>query len=829
MYNINVLILLLFFSNSNVYATNVEELDTIDWTGLIYTETLSNDARWMVTTEQKVSKKRFSTLIDVDNARVHELGQIKLPQFNYSSEYLAYVDSEDVLILLKMSDFSVVKKVQKRVTNYHINWNFSGSTLAFFTDKEKNLHVYDVKQKKEMIYEGTVDYKWHPNEQRLIILKRLSNNEKELELIEVKLDDFKEKVLMKVDHLEVQLLNFSKEGNTYGLLEKVGKEKNVLHVWYNAHYFVLTVNELSTYDVRLFSKNHIEISDSGEDIVLNLPAVAVEKNDVVVWSTSEKWNPYLLTYNRERSLDVKKAIWNLKKNEKRIVSSDQFPVIKWSRGFDKLIKYHPLKYEPMFLPDQYIDLYYEDLKKNKVELIEKKIYNGPGVIHFSNSGRYILYFFDKNWWIYDTEFNLKKNLTIDLSVSFLRDDGIVSNLLPYGFGGWSKNEDELLLYDQYDVWKVNILYRKQTKLTDGINENSVYRRTDNYTVEWNSVNELTFIKKDDLAYTQSICVLESKKIIDVYKTINGISKIIRMGNKFVFIEEAYNLSPIVKKIEKQKITNLYRSNVAIESKDFGFFEYIEIESEIFGRIKGVLLYPSSYNPLKKYPMVLQIYEDKTSYKNEYKPLTDFNSDGFNILKYITNDYFVFLPEIKYTVGQPGYSALHCVELLLDKVVENKSIDLNRIGLIGHSFGGYEAAFIATLSTKFRTIVVGAGVVDLISWYHDYNEEWMKNQDWRMENQQFRMGGGYYDNKEGYRNNSAINKIENIKIPLLIWSGKNDTNINYFQSIYMFNALNKLQKEANLLLFENEAHNLLKPENQKQLTDYIFKWFEKYLK
>ena len=302
-----------------------------------------------------------------------------------------------------------------------------------------------------------------------------------------------------------------------------------------------------------------------------------------------------------------------------------------------------------------------------------------------------------------------------------------------------------------------------------------------------------------------------------------------MGNKFVFIEEAYNLSPIVKKIEKQKITNLYRSNVAIESKDFGFFEYIEIESEIFGRIKGVLLYPSSYNPLKKYPMVLQIYEDKTSYKNEYKPLTDFNSDGFNILKYITNDYFVFLPEIKYTVGQPGYSALHCVELLLDKVVENKSIDLNRIGLIGHSFGGYEAAFIATLSTKFRTIVVGAGVVDLISWYHDYNEEWMKNQDWRMENQQFRMGGGYYDNKEGYRNNSAINKIENIKIPLFIWYGKNDTNINYFQSIYMFNALNKLQKEANLLLFENEAHNLLKPENQKQLTDYIFKWFEKYLK
>ena len=99
-----------------------------------------------------------------------------------------------------------------------------------------------------------------------------------------------------------------------------------------------------------------------------------------------------------------------------------------------------------------------------------------------------------------------------------------------------------------------------------------------------------------------------------------------------------------------------------------------------------------------------------------------NMHGFNILRYVTNGYFVLLPDIEYSIGKPGISALKSVTGLVRKVLKYEYIDKSRIGLIGHSFGGYEAAFIATQTDMFRTVVAGAPVTDLVSWYHDIQWE-----------------------------------------------------------------------------------------------------------
>ena len=157
------------------------------------------------------------------------------------------------------------------------------------------------------------------------------------------------------------------------------------------------------------------------------------------------------------------------------------------------------------------------------------------------------------------------------------------------------------------------------------------------------------------------------------------------------------------------------------------------------------------------------------------------------------------------------------------------VDSSKIGLLGFSFGGYESAFISMQSKLFKTAVVGSGITDLASWYHTYNTQLKNEQMWRLEGFQLRMGESYYKSKDNYIKNSPTTYVEKLKIPLLIWSGKEDWNVNVNQSIYLFMAMKRLGKEGELLLYDKEKHGLLEPKNQKHLTQKIFNWFEYYLK
>ncbi|VDH17447.1 Predicted dienelactone hydrolase [Algoriella xinjiangensis] len=193
-------------------------------------------------------------------------------------------------------------------------------------------------------------------------------------------------------------------------------------------------------------------------------------------------------------------------------------------------------------------------------------------------------------------------------------------------------------------------------------------------------------------------------------------------------------------------------------------------------------------------------------------------------------YFVFLPNLEYQIGNLGESIVVNIENSVEELASRSYIDKNRLGLIGHSFGGYEATFIATHSNFFKAIVAGSGVMDLVSWSHDVQwEGWFREQAWRLESQQFRMKHSYYTDKNNYLRNSPFYHVENMKTPLLLWAGKSDYNINWYQSIYMYMAMKKLNKEGKLILFNNDGHYLTRKENQEMLYDSILNWFNTYLK
>ena len=92
-----------------------------------------------------------------------------------------------------------------------------------------------------------------------------------------------------------------------------------------------------------------------------------------------------------------------------------------------------------------------------------------------------------------------------------------------------------------------------------------------------------------------------------------------------------------------------------------------------------------------------------------------------------------------------------------------------------------------------------------------------------------MGDSYYKLKEAYKNNSPLSHIEQLETPLLLWTGKEDYNVNWTQSVSMFMAMKRLNKGGKLLLFDNETHYLINPDNQEALSLETFEWFEYYLK
>jgi len=175
------------------------------------------------------------------------------------------------------------------------------------------------------------------------------------------------------------------------------------------------------------------------------------------------------------------------------------------------------------------------------------------------------------------------------------------------------------------------------------------------------------------------------------------------------------------------------------------------------------------------------------------------------------------------------SALTCITSGVKEVLKAPYIDDNKLGIYGHSFGGYETMFLITQTDMFATAVAGAGASNMLSYYLSMAWLWNRPQYWRFEKQQWRMGDSYFNIPEAYERNSPIHQLNNVSTPLLSWAGKLDTNVNWEQHVEMYLGLRRLKKDHIMLLYPEEGHDIVRPENQVDVTTRINEWFDYYLK
>ena len=189
---------------------------------------------------------------------------------------------------------------------------------------------------------------------------------------------------------------------------------------------------------------------------------------------------------------------------------------------------------------------------------------------------------------------------------------------------------------------------------------------------------------------------------------------------------------------------------------------------------------------------------------------------------------VFRPDIVYRDRDPGRSAVAALEPAVEAAIATGMIDPERVGLVGHSWGGYQTAFAVTQTDVFAAGVAGAPLTNLFSMY--LSMYWNSGgTDARIfEISQGRMEVPFWEDVEAYRRNSPVFHIEDMNTPLLVAFGTEDGAVDFNQGVEFYNAARRADKDLVLLVYEGENHGLRKKPNQLDYHRRILEWFGHYL-
>ncbi len=373
----------------------------------------------------------------------------------------------------------------------------------------------------------------------------------------------------------------------------------------------------------------------------------------------------------------------------------------------------------------YNDVYLVDLKSGKPQKMLE--HWGSNTTSLSPGGKYILYF-DENtgqWFTYRVADGVRTNITQKLPTKFQQENNTPDLPGPYGTGGWTANDQSLLLYDEFDVWDVKPDGSGARMITAGEGRKQHvafrYRSLDpeQTTVPTNVPLLLSATNDDTRAtgfYRASFTgTAAPEKVVMLDKAFGPVTKA-EKADTVVFtlsrFEEFPNLwvsDTSFKNMQKVSDANPQQSELVWGTSEL--IDYINADGKT---LRAILTKPDNFDPKKKYPLMVYIYEELTQGLHSYAAPNVGTS--INIPRYVSNGYVVLRPDIVYTTGYPGEAAEKCVIPAVNTVVSMGFIDPKRIGIQGHSWGGYQITHLITRTNMFAAVEAGASVSNMISAY-----------------------------------------------------------------------------------------------------------------
>ena len=332
---------------------------------------------------------------------------------------------------------------------------------------------------------------------------------------------------------------------------------------------------------------------------------------------------------------------------------------------------------------------------------------------------------------------------------------------------------------------------------------------------------------------KSYAELKNGRVVPIIpETTDKVSNFIYTDDRsdFVWIQENFNKVPkVVFKQKGKKDDIVFTSNVHDKTAEKIRKIQLFYKGATEETLTATLFLPYDYDPDKKYPVVLNIYQRQQKGTSAFLLPTFKNGRGFNARLLLESGYMVLIPDITYGEQGPGLSAIECIHNVLDELVKIKQVDSKRIALTGQSFGGYQTNFIATHSNRFATFISGASVSDIIHTSYSFNHQYGGPDYRRYEYGQFGMGGSFVEKKKKYIDNNPLYFASEVKRPMFLWTGEKDDNVDREETRSFFNVLRKYRKPVVAVFYQEEGHSLISKTEQKDLSIRMLEWLDYFLK
>jgi dipeptidyl aminopeptidase/acylaminoacyl peptidase len=491
-----------------------------------------------------------------------------------------------------------------------------------------------------------------------------------------------------------------------------------------------------------------------------------------------------------------------------------------------------------------VDLVRVDLSTGARTPIETGLSRTMGI---SPDGKWFLYLYKGR--VHSYELATGKKTAIDGGRNFVNveDDHDYEKPI-YGVAGYTSDGKSVLLYDRYDVWAVPLAGGSQPQnLTRGLGAKQEIRfriaRLDPpglrptgpegqlidlaQPISLSAYGEFT--KKS--GYFSMAPGQPPVPLIWVDKAV-GAPIVANKAPRMIFTQQTFREYPNywiadTRFNDARQVTDA--DPELLKEFAWGSKTLVDYTNSKGQKLQATLTLPAGYEPGRRYPMIVYFYEIMSNTHHSFQiPPYD---DRPHMSTYASNGYLVLQPDVVYEIGKPGSSALDCVGSAVKKVIELGYADPRRIGLQGHSWGGYQSSFILTQTDMFAAVVTGAPPTNLVSFYGTLYRSSGTIQQGITEVGQVRMGTNVtpWTHHELYESQSPVHHVTNIKTPFLILHGTADGAVDWGQGLEFYAAARRNGKSVILLSYPDEAHHLGRRENQVDFQVRMRQFFDHYLK
>ncbi|MDZ7715983.1 MAG: prolyl oligopeptidase family serine peptidase [Balneolaceae bacterium] len=578
--------------------------------------------------------------------------------------------------------------------------------------------------------------------------------------------------------------------------------------------------------------------DTTESIDIYDREQILDEKGVDVWHWDD---PLIKTHEKNtwnyRKNQLYRAVYHINDNKWVQLADKQMPDVDVSENANVALGSSNIPYRKLMTWSGFFDdVFVVNLQSGERTKVAEKLRSGA---ELSPGGNFVVFYRDKNWHLYDINEDVYTNLTESLDIPFYNEDhDYPSPAQGYGVAGWMKSDDAVLIYDKYDIWKFPTDGGQPINLTEDGRDRQI-----SYRIQQLDPEKWAYGKREELLlegyyekkktygfYTLRLNRTGTQKRLEEPKKFDFIAKA-EDSNRFLYTRESYDeypnvwLSDDISFKNTQQLTSLHMD--LHDTYNWGTAELIKWKSLDGKDIQGAVIKPDTYEEGKKYPVLIYYYRFFSQRAYEFNSIT--NDDRPTLPQWVSDNYVVFLPDIRFEVGEPGFASTKSLVPGVHKLIEMGIADPDKLGLHGHSWSGYQTAFMVTQTDIFDAAIAGAPVSNMTSAYSGIRWGSGLARQFQYEQTQSRLGGSLFEYPERYIENSPVFYADRIETPMLIMFGDEDTAVPWYQGIELYLALRRLEKDAVFLQYRGEPHHLQEYANRLDYAIKMKEYFDHYLR